>query len=235
MVVALGFLVCALAVVPSGIAKPRDGIPAWVEASSTRTLARLFGNPSVTETWNIPSARKIVVVWEFQWITVLPSVLGILERGAAARQSGAREFRPTHAPPDRRAAVLRGTWNQAASERLPRSLSQVAGRSTAVGQLKTARRLAFHSPRRTFGGLADVPSGDHAAPFAARRSDGVRRGRRGRRCRGGCAPAAERTGAADCEQLPVAVRGNVTKQLPERPRASAPARAARLSTACVRS
>lgn len=90
-VMALGFLVCALAVVPSGIAKPRDGIPAWVEASSTRTLARLFGNPSVTETWNIPSARKIVVVWEFQWITVCracsASSNGALPRGRVVRVS----------------------------------------------------------------------------------------------------------------------------------------------------
>lgn len=66
----LVLLVCALALVPSGFSKPRDGIPSWVAASAAQTLARLFGNPGVVETWNIPYPRKIVVVWEFQWITV---------------------------------------------------------------------------------------------------------------------------------------------------------------------
>jgi hypothetical protein len=61
---------CALSLVSSGAAKPRDGIPAWVEASSTRALAQVFGHPAVVETWNIPYPRKIVVVWEFHWVTV---------------------------------------------------------------------------------------------------------------------------------------------------------------------
>jgi hypothetical protein len=61
---------CALVRVPSGAAKPRDGIPAWLEASAAHTLARVFGNPAVVADWNIPYARKIVVVWEFQWVTV---------------------------------------------------------------------------------------------------------------------------------------------------------------------
>ena len=69
-VMVLGFAFCAFVFVPSGAAKPRDGIPGWVEASSTRTLAHVFGNPAVVQTWNIPYPRKIVVVWEFQWITV---------------------------------------------------------------------------------------------------------------------------------------------------------------------
>jgi hypothetical protein len=66
----LVILTCALAVVPSGVAKPGDGIPSWVAAPEKQTLARVFGNPAVIESWNFPYARKIVVVWEFQWITV---------------------------------------------------------------------------------------------------------------------------------------------------------------------
>jgi hypothetical protein len=66
----LVLLACMLALVPSGVAKPRDGIPSWVAAPEKQTLARLFGNPAVVANWNIPYPRKIVVVWEFQWITV---------------------------------------------------------------------------------------------------------------------------------------------------------------------
>ena len=66
----LVLLVCGLAFVPSGVAKPRDGIPSWVAAPAKQTLARVFGNPVVVANWNIPYPRKIVVVWEFQWITV---------------------------------------------------------------------------------------------------------------------------------------------------------------------
>ena len=66
----LVLLVCGLAFVPSGVAKPRDGIPSWVAAPEKQTLARVFGNPAVVANWNIPYPRKIVVVWEFQWITV---------------------------------------------------------------------------------------------------------------------------------------------------------------------
>ncbi len=60
----------AFVVAPSGTAKPRDGIPAWVGASATHTLTHVFGNPTVVANWNIPYPRKVVVVWEFQWITV---------------------------------------------------------------------------------------------------------------------------------------------------------------------
>jgi len=63
-------LTCALVVVPSGTAKPRDRVPAWVGASATQTLVHVFGNPAVVANWNIPYPRKIVVVWEFQSITV---------------------------------------------------------------------------------------------------------------------------------------------------------------------
>ena len=66
----LVLLVCALVVVPSGTAKPRDGIPGWVGASTTQTLTHVFGNPTVVANWNIPYPRKVVVVWEFQSITV---------------------------------------------------------------------------------------------------------------------------------------------------------------------
>jgi hypothetical protein len=66
----LVLLACALVVVPSGTAKPRDGIPAWVGASATRTLTHVFGNPTIVANWNIPYPRKVVVVWEFQSITV---------------------------------------------------------------------------------------------------------------------------------------------------------------------
>jgi hypothetical protein len=66
----LVLLVCALAFVPSGIAKPRDGIPSWVEVPAQQTLARVFGNPVVVANWNISYPRKIAVVWEFQGITV---------------------------------------------------------------------------------------------------------------------------------------------------------------------
>ena len=45
--IAVGLVAGALAFVPSGNAKPRDGIPAWVETSATRTLSRVFGNPTV--------------------------------------------------------------------------------------------------------------------------------------------------------------------------------------------
>ncbi|HEU5372293.1 MAG TPA: hypothetical protein VFU51_07900 [Gaiellaceae bacterium] len=69
-VMVLAFILCAFVLAPPGAAKPRDGIPTWVEASSTRTLAHVFGNPAVVQTWNIPYPRKIVVVWEFQWITI---------------------------------------------------------------------------------------------------------------------------------------------------------------------
>jgi len=65
-----GLLLSSLALVPSGIAKPRDGIPAWIAAPAKQTLARVFGNPVVVANWNIPYPRKIVVVWEFQAITV---------------------------------------------------------------------------------------------------------------------------------------------------------------------
>jgi hypothetical protein len=61
---------CAFVLAPSGTAKPRDGIPAWVGVSATQTLAHVFGNPTVVANWNIPYPRKVVVVWEFQWITV---------------------------------------------------------------------------------------------------------------------------------------------------------------------
>lgn len=66
----LVLLVCVLAFVPSSVAKPRDGIPSWVAAPAKQTLARVFGNPAVVGIWNIPYPRKIVVVWQFQWITV---------------------------------------------------------------------------------------------------------------------------------------------------------------------
>jgi hypothetical protein len=66
----LSLLVWALAPVASGAAKPRDGIPKWVDASARQTLARVFGSPAVVQTWNIPYPRKIVVVWEFQQIAV---------------------------------------------------------------------------------------------------------------------------------------------------------------------
>lgn len=66
----LVLLGCALVLVPSGTAKPHDGIPAWVGPSATQTLAHVFGNRTVVANWNIPYPRKIVVVWEFQWITV---------------------------------------------------------------------------------------------------------------------------------------------------------------------
>jgi hypothetical protein len=65
----LALLACALAVVPPGRAKPRDGIPAWVGARATQTLAHVFGHPTVVASWNIPYPQKIVVVWEFQSIT----------------------------------------------------------------------------------------------------------------------------------------------------------------------
>ena len=74
-------LTVALAVSPSGTAKPRDGIPAWVGASATRTLARVFGNPTVVANWNIPYPRKIVVVWEFQSITVCRTCSATSNRG----------------------------------------------------------------------------------------------------------------------------------------------------------
>lgn len=64
------FLVGALVLVPSGSAKPRDGIPSWVGTSASRTLSRVFGNPVVVANWNIPYARKVVVVWEFETIAV---------------------------------------------------------------------------------------------------------------------------------------------------------------------
>jgi hypothetical protein len=63
----------------------------------------------------------------------LPDVFGTLARGPAARQGGACELRPTHPSPDRRDAVLRGARNHAAPERLPRSLSRVAGRGREQG------------------------------------------------------------------------------------------------------
>jgi hypothetical protein len=66
----LVLLFCGFALVPSGLAKPRDGIPAWVGAPARQTLARVFGNPVVVANWNIPYRTKIVVVWEFQEITV---------------------------------------------------------------------------------------------------------------------------------------------------------------------
>jgi len=66
----LGLLVCSLALVPSGVAKPGDGIPSWAAAPEKQTLARVFGNPAVVASSNIPYPRKIVVVWEFQSITV---------------------------------------------------------------------------------------------------------------------------------------------------------------------
>jgi hypothetical protein len=66
----LALVVCGLSFVPSGIAKPRDGIPSWVEGSAEQTLNRVFGNPVVVASWNIPYPKKIVVVWEFQAITV---------------------------------------------------------------------------------------------------------------------------------------------------------------------
>lgn len=62
--------VCGLAFVPSGVAKPRDGVPSWLAAPAQRTLARVFGHPVVVASWNIPYPRKIAVVWEFQDITV---------------------------------------------------------------------------------------------------------------------------------------------------------------------
>ncbi len=69
-VLLLVLLVSAFVVVPSVTAKPGDGIPAWVGASATQTLTNVFGNPTVVANWNIPYPRTIVVVWEFQWITV---------------------------------------------------------------------------------------------------------------------------------------------------------------------
>ena|SRR5471032_1062655 len=66
----LVLLVCGLAFVASGVAKPRDGIPSWVGGPAKQTLAGVFGNPVVVENWTIPYPRKIVVVWEFQGITV---------------------------------------------------------------------------------------------------------------------------------------------------------------------
>jgi hypothetical protein len=66
----LVLLACALVFVTSGTAKPRDGIPSWVGAPEKQALAHVFGNPAVVENWNIPYPQKIVVVWEFQWITV---------------------------------------------------------------------------------------------------------------------------------------------------------------------
>jgi hypothetical protein len=63
-------VVYALALASAGGAKPHDGIPAWVGGPEQQTLARVFGNPTVVASWNIPYAKKIVVVWEFQWITV---------------------------------------------------------------------------------------------------------------------------------------------------------------------
>jgi len=67
---AVALVVGALALVPSGSAKPHDGIPSWVQASATRMLTRVFGDPNVVATWNIPYPRKVAVVWEFQAITV---------------------------------------------------------------------------------------------------------------------------------------------------------------------
>jgi hypothetical protein len=61
---------CVLAFVPPGVAKPRDGVPSWVGGSTKQTLAWVFGNPVVVANWNIPYPRKIVVVWQFQEITV---------------------------------------------------------------------------------------------------------------------------------------------------------------------
>ena len=60
----------AFVLAPSSTAKPRDGIPAWIGASATQMLTHVFGNPTVVANWNIPYPRKVVVVWEFQWIAV---------------------------------------------------------------------------------------------------------------------------------------------------------------------
>jgi hypothetical protein len=69
-VLLLVLLTGALVAVPSGTAKRRDRIPAWVGDSAAQTLAQAFGNPRVVADWNIPYPRKIVVVWEFQAVTV---------------------------------------------------------------------------------------------------------------------------------------------------------------------
>ena len=57
----LVFVVSVLAFVPSGVARVH---------SEKQTLARVFGNPAVVASWNIPYPSRIVAVWEFQWITV---------------------------------------------------------------------------------------------------------------------------------------------------------------------
>jgi hypothetical protein len=97
----LSLLVVWLAFIPAGGAKPRDGIPAWVTAPEMQTLGRVFGNPAVVATWNIPYPKKIVVVWEFQWITVC--------RTCSAPSSAARpRGRVVRVSFDRRSHALTG-------------------------------------------------------------------------------------------------------------------------------
>jgi hypothetical protein len=84
-------LVCVLVCVPSGAAKPRDGIPSWLGGPARQTLVRVFGDPVIVATWNIPYPTKIVVVWEFQSIAVCRICSGpsnaSLPRGRVVRVS----------------------------------------------------------------------------------------------------------------------------------------------------
>jgi hypothetical protein len=67
----LSLLAITMAFAAAGQAKPRDGIPSWVGASEQEAVARLFGNtPPLVANFNIPSARRIVVVLEFQRVVV---------------------------------------------------------------------------------------------------------------------------------------------------------------------
>jgi len=96
----LMLLVSGLVVVPPGGAKPHDGIPAWVAAAEQRTLAHVFGSPAVVADWNIPERSKIVVVWEFQWVTICRTCSApsnaTRPRGRVARVSfDRRTHRPT--------------------------------------------------------------------------------------------------------------------------------------------
>jgi hypothetical protein len=70
LLIALGLLGCALAFTASASPKPRAGIPTWLGARETQTLATVFGNPRLVQSWHIPYRRKIAVVWEFQSVTV---------------------------------------------------------------------------------------------------------------------------------------------------------------------
>ncbi len=63
-------LVAGILLAPAAAAKPHDGIPAWVEASERRAVAREFGHPTLVADFNIPYPRKIAVVLEFQQVVV---------------------------------------------------------------------------------------------------------------------------------------------------------------------